>query len=796
MRSLLRNITPALILVGVLMLLVACNSESNTTSQQPTTSQSATVEADTSTSGQQPEATESMTEQADPTSPGQQPKATEPIVAQSDPATPSQQTKSSMESSSPTTTAAESTTSAQPAPKLDVVTTTNILADWAHAVGQDRVSVASLLPPNADPHTFQPGARDVAQVADAGLVLTVGLSLEAGWLDDLVRNAAGDPEKIIALGDGVDPIDFEEIFEDHDEEEMEEILGRLLIGDGVTGAMSVIDLEHGDVEQDAFDLGERAGRIYATKSGRFAIAVSSDADNVNVIDGGIFLDGHGDHFDLVEAPPRQMGIDLAGDRPVHLYVGGEWAVIFYDGSGDVVLINEHELEEEGSDYVPPRFNVGPQHGAAVPLEGDLLATSIKHPDYPANPDARRPIGADIRDMEGNVLYSAEGCPDLHGDASNGHQAAFGCTGGALVVEAHDGEYGHVFVPAPDGEPEDFRLTSVWGYPGLDHFFALGSEVGLYIVDPEEGSMEQFIPASEDLRPIQVAFGYGGEALLVVMSDGELRMYDAHDLDLLASASGFLATPVETGFWARPHIATAVGAVFVTDSVGGKVFQLDDDDLEVVEQWEVDGAPTKIAFVGVLGESEGHEEHGHEEEGDDGHGHGALDPHFWFDPLRVQQAVNSIAAQLSTIDPEGQVSYRENAAAYSRELEQLHTWIEEQVATLPEERRLLVTSHDSFQYFAKRYGFEVVGAIFPISTESEPTAQELAELIETIEHAGAPAVFAEKSHSARLGQRVAEETGATLIGGLYTGSLSEPGGEADTYIDLMRYNVETIVEALE
>ena len=815
MWSLLRKMIPVLMLVGGLMLFVACGSEPEPASQQPATSQSATVEADTSAAAQQPK---------------EEPKAAESMTAKSDSAAPSQQTKAPMESSAPTTApaaesraaaptsvptvessaaatpAAEASTSAPPFSPLEVVTTTNILADWAQAVGQDRVSVASLLPANADPHTYQPGARDVAQVADAGLVLSVGLSLEAGWLEELIHNAAGDPEKIIALGDGVDPIDFEEIFEhhdEHDEEEMEEILGRLLIGDGETGAMSVIDLEHGDVEQNAFDMGERAGRIYATKSGRFAIAVSSDADNVHVIDGGIFLEAHGDHFDLVEAPARQMGIDLTGDRPVHLYVGGEWAVIFYDGSGDVVMINEHELEEEGNDYVPPRFNVGPQHGAAVPLEGDLFATSIKHPDYPADPDARRPIGADIRDLEGNILYSAEGCPDLHGDASNGHQAAFGCTGGALVMEAHEGdyghEYGHVFVPAPDGEPEDFRLTSVWGYPGLDHFFALGSAVGLYVVDPEEGEMEQLIPASEELRPIQVAFGYGGETLLVVMSDGELRMYEAHDLDLLASASGFLTTPVETGFWARPHIATAVGAVFVTDSVGGKVFQLDDHDLEVVEHWEVDGNPTKIAFVGVLGESEGHEEHGHEEHGeemDDGHGHGELDPHFWFDPLRVKQAVNSIAAQLSTIDPEGQVSYRENAAAYGSELDELHTWIEEQVATLPEERRLLVTSHDSFQYFAKRYGFEVVGAIFPISTETEPTAQELAELIETIEHAGAPAVFAEKSHSDRLGQRVAEQTGATLVGGLYTGSLSEPGGDADTYIDLMRYNVETIVEALQ
>ena len=774
---LLRKMTPVFMIIGVLMLFNACNSESNTSSQQPATEQSAAVEADTSVAGQQS-------------------KATESTAAQSDSSVTSQQAKAPLESSAPNIRASEPSTPAQPFSLTNVVTTSNILADWARAVGQDRVSVVSLLPPNADPHTFQPGARDVAQVADADLVLSVGLSLEAGWLEELIRNAAGNPEKIIALGNEVDPIDFVEIFEDHDEEEMEEILGRLLIGDGETGAMSVIDLEHGEVDQNAFDLGERAGRIHATKSGRFAIAVSNDANNVHVIDGGIFLDGHGGHFDLVEAPTSQVGVNLAGDRPVHLYVGGEWAAIFYDGSGDVVLINEHELEEEGSDYVPARFNVGPQHGAAVPLEDDLFATSIKHPDFPANPDASSPIGAEIRDLQGNVLYSAEGCPDLHGDAGNGHQAAFGCTGGALVVEAHDGEYGHVFVPAPDGAPEDFRLTSVWGYPGLGHFFALGSEVGLYVVDPEEGRMDQFIPTSGELRPIQVAFGYDGEALLVVMSDGELRMYDAHDLDLLASASGFLSTPVDDDFWARPHVATAPGAVFVTDSVGGRVFQLDDHDLEVVQQWEVDGAPTKIAFVGVLGETEGHEEHGHEEEEDDKHGHGTLDPHFWFDPLRVKQAVNSIAAQLSTIDPEGQVSYRENAAAYSRELDQLHTWIEEQVATLPEERRLLVTSHDSFQYFAKGYGFQVVGAIFPTSTEAEPTAQELAELIETIEHTGAPAVFAEKSHSTRLGQRVAEETGATLIGGLYSGSLGEAGGEAGTYIDLMRYNVNTIVEALK
>ncbi len=687
--------------------------------------------------------------------------------------------------------------------KIQVVTTSNIIADWVRAVGQDRVEVFSLLPANADPHTYQPGAQDIAQVADADLVMSVGLLLEAGWLTELVENAAQDPHAIVEVGEEVDPIDFVEIFEDHHEEEMTELLGKLLIGDGETGALSIIELDHGEVEQDAYDMGSRAGRIYATKSGRFAIAVSSDANMVHVIDGGTYLEPHDGHFDLVNGEAEPLGLDLSGDRPVHLYVGDEWAAVYYDGSGDVALINEHDLEEEGATYRPVlmssgTINSGSHHGAAVTMEDNLFAITPIHPDFASNPDQYRlPTTVDIRDLSGNVLYTAGDCPDLHGDAGNGHMAVFGCTGGVLAVEAHDGDFEHFFISAPEGEPEDFRLTTVWGASGADHFLALGSAVGLYMVEPEEGEMEQLIAAEDGNSPIQVALSRDGEEMVVVMSSGEIRLYDLHDGEIVATNTDALTTPVETGFWGRPHVAMAPGAIFITDSVGGQVLQLDDHDLEEVNHWEVEGNPTKIAFVGIQGETEGHEEegHGHEEEGD-GHGHGELDPHFWFDPVRVKQAVNSVAAHLSGLDPSGQTFYRDNATAYGQELDDLHAWIEAEVATLPQDHRLLVTSHDSFQYFAQRYGFEVVGAIMPVTTEVEPTAMELAELVETIEHSGAHAVFAEKSQTDRLAQQIANETGAELIGGLYTGSLGPEGGEAGTYLDFMRYNVSTIVGALQ
>ena len=692
-------------------------------------------------------------------------------------------------------------------PVLQAVTTSNITADWAEVVGGDRVEVFSLLPPGSDPHAFAPGPRDVSKVADADVVLTIGLGLEAAWLDELLHNAKAENSAIVALGDGVDPLEFSEIdtHDDHMDEGGDEHegmpTGRLLIGDGEEGSISVIDLESGDVDQNRFDVGSRAGRIYSTASGRYAIAVSSDADAAHLFDGGIYMEAHGDHFDLVEDDVRELPVDLSGDRPVHLYVGDEWSTIYYDGSGDVALINEHELEEQGDSYVPTWMNAGPQHGAALPLEGDLFAVSLQHPDYAQNPEEYGlPIGAEIRDLDSNVLYTAEGCDSLHGDASNGHMAAFGCAGGVLVLEAHDGEYSHTFI-APDGVADDFRLTSVWGYPGLDTFFALGSSAGLYVVDPEEEEMELLIPATEDLRPIQVHIGPGGESLLVVMSDGELRAYDTHDGELQASNDDLLTTPVETGFWARPHLATAPGAIFITDSVGGEVLQLDEHDLEVVGHWDVGGVPTKIAFVGIVGEPEGHDDHdeedGHAEEGDDhGHGHGALDPHFWFDPNRVKIAVNEIAAQYSALDPDGAAYYAQNAADYAAQLDELHAWTLEQVKVVPQERRLLVTSHDTFAYFADVYGFEVIGALIPsLAPDVEPSAEHLADVVRAVREHNAPAVFSETTVSGKLPEAVARESGAGFFR-LYADSLGEGGSGADTYLGMVRANVEVMVEALQ
>lgn len=355
---------------------------------------------------------------------------------------------------------------------VQVVTTTSFIADWAQNVGGDRVEVFSLVPTGADPHGFQPGARDVAKIADADIVFSVGLSLEGSWLKELLENAARDPSTIIELSDAIEPIEFAE--------------------------------------------------------------------------------SHKEDVELFE----------------HI--------------GEAV----HEVEEG---------NMTPE--AAIEEIRDLLASTEEEEEA------------------------------------------------AALVQA--------------------------------------------IIDQVDG--------------------------------------DAMD-------------PAEA--------------------------------IEKIEH--------------LL--SEGEDEH-------KGHGHGVEDPHFWFDPHRVKLAVNEIAARLSVLDPDGADGYVANASEYNAQLDELDEWTQEQVVSVPDSQRFLVTSHDSFGYFADRYGFEVVGVILSTTTEAEPSAEHLTELVEVVEKYNVPAVFGEATVSERLATSIAEESGAELIR-LFSGSLGIDGSGAETYVDMVRTNVERIVKALK
>jgi len=173
-----------------------------------------------------------------------------------------------------------------------------------------------------------------------------------------------------------------------------------------------------------------------------------------------------------------------------------------------------------------------------------------------------------------------------------------------------------------------------------------------------------------------------------------------------------------------------------------------------------------------------------------------DPHVWFDPTRVETMVGTLAGALTGVDPAGATTYAARVAAYVAELRALDAGIAAAVATIPDERRKLVTTHDSLRYFADRYSFEIVGTVIPsLDSRAEPGAAEIAALLETIAETGVPVIFAENFGSTELVEELANEAGVTLIDDLYTDSLGEPGSGADTYLGLMRTDAILIVEAL-
>jgi len=177
--------------------------------------------------------------------------------------------------------------------------------------------------------------------------------------------------------------------------------------------------------------------------------------------------------------------------------------------------------------------------------------------------------------------------------------------------------------------------------------------------------------------------------------------------------------------------------------------------------------------------------------------GAPDPHCWFDVTYFRVYAERARDALIAADPDHEAGYRARAEVYLRELDELDTWVREQVALVPRERRVMVTSHDAFQYFGRAYDVEVL-AVIGISTEQQPKPQDVSRLESKVRDRGVKALFIETSVSKTLNdivEKVAERAGARIGGTLYSDSLGEPGTPAGTYLGMVRHNVETIVEAL-
>jgi manganese/iron transport system substrate-binding protein len=320
--------------------------------------------------------------------------------------------------------------------------------------------------------------------------------------------------------------------------------------------------------------------------------------------------------------------------------------------------------------------------------------------------------------------------------------------------------------------------------GIGAMLLLASWISTCGPTPSDGAPEQ----EAEMVPLGMVALAPGEKLRVVATTnivadvvanvGGERIELTTLMDIGVDPHSFVPTPADTAAVHDAHVVFANGLGLESNleemlkNAGGNAVHI-----QVSEGLE------------YLAAGDQHQDEGHGPEGEE------ADPHVWFSVPNVVHWTEKIEGALSTLDPGGASYYRENSQAYAAELQQLDTWIEDQIDRIPEANRKLVTNHPSLGYYAQRYDLEQVGAVFPISPSSEPSAQDLAALEDAIGEAGVPAVFSESTVSTNLARQVAEDTGIKLVP-LFSGSLGGPGSGAETYVRLMKLNTEAIVEALK
>ncbi|MGH2358255.1 MAG: metal ABC transporter substrate-binding protein [Candidatus Limnocylindria bacterium] len=177
---------------------------------------------------------------------------------------------------------------------------------------------------------------------------------------------------------------------------------------------------------------------------------------------------------------------------------------------------------------------------------------------------------------------------------------------------------------------------------------------------------------------------------------------------------------------------------------------------------------------------------------EGHDAAAVDPHVWLNVAYAERYVERIADELAAIDPDHAAAYEADAAAYISQLESLDAYARSTLGAIPESRRSVVSFHEAFSYFAQAYGLTLVDTVVAAPGQ-DPSAGEVAALIDEIRATGVRAILAESQFPTDLVERIAEETGATVVGGLFSDSLGDP--PIDTYIAGIRFDVDTIAQAL-
>ncbi|MCJ2875287.1 metal ABC transporter substrate-binding protein [Rhizobium pusense] len=288
-----------------------------------------------------------------------------------------------------------------------------------------------------------------------------------------------------------------------------------------------------------------------------------------------------------------------------------------------------------------------------------------------------------------------------------------------------------------------------------------------------------------------------EVTTLVGPDGDAHVYEPRPADAVAvsKADVVLVNGLEfEGFLKRLIETSGTKAPIVELTKGVEPLRLSDEPAGHAhpEAEEEEAHNHKAEEAGHKHETADAHDHDHGHEGH--HHHGEYDPHAWQSIKNAQIYVKNIAGAFCKADKPGCATYTANSDAYVAKLATLNEKLKTEIAAIPPEKRVIITSHDAFGYFEHAYGLNFL-APEGISTESEASAADVAKLVDQVKHDKASAIFVENITDKRLIDQIASETGLKVGGTLYSDALSTADGPAATYIDMVNHNIETISAAV-
>ncbi|MYF99169.1 T9SS type A sorting domain-containing protein [Candidatus Poribacteria bacterium] len=412
-------------------------------------------------------------------------------------------------------------------------------------------------------------------------------------------------------------IPMQAIAQDYDGDEP---LGRLLVADGETGLLQLIELDNGEVIETF--MMEGTANVYTTESGRIAGVVQYGANRVDFIDSGLYLEAHGDHFDKKKGRPSLLLFSLTGEmtnsqRPVH-FVSHEGRVsIHFDGNFAEGVDSKNVIVREEDLFLPNPDTLiitsAQQHGYGIPVHGGKIVFSEPDPDREFG---SLPFGFVVLDEQGNVVQTfadkedfQASCLGIHGEAGVGEHLLFGCnekredgTGdGGIFVMTHDPVTG-LFSAHKIAYPDGLR-TSI-----LRSHHAQPFAIGNYGSRPDPGykALVRINPDSTEIDPNdiqQLSTDYRGfdfekehgNKLAVLTVDGLLQVFNPSDWTLLGSTQVVEDFSGAEGL--RPALTVGSGFAYVSNPNAGEILEVDLDTVSVSRTFSVEGQPVNMAALG-------------------------------------------------------------------------------------------------------------------------------------------------------------------------------------------------------